>query len=63
MLYGAFSCCALKAKIQLFQTITKGNQPRAKVQAEIVITIAQELPLKKQPHNGTNNFMATKYSS
>lgn len=40
-----------------------GFQPRAKVQAEILIRIAQELPLKKQPYNGTNNFSATIYSS
>ena len=38
-------------------------QPRAKVQAEILIRIAQELHLKKQPHNETDNFSATKYSS
>lgn len=76
----AFSCCAWRAKTQLFQTIVIkgmkfcfrnywarasgfGFQPKAKVKAEILIRIAKKLPLKKQPHDGTNNFSATKYSS
>lgn len=42
-------------------------QPRAKVQAEILFRIAQELPLKKQPHNETTisrllNIAASIYS-
>lgn len=72
MLYGPSAVLHEEPKSIFSGKYHKGNeiflpqylvcQARAKAQAEILTRIAQELPLKKQPCNETNNFSATKYS-